>query len=424
MSNLHNVVVNAEKEEVARGIRILLHDPLITVASDSEGFDLLRRRSQPIAIWFDYTCGWSLIAEPRLGYVRLVKLGAGRGADASRPARRVRSGRAPFDRRRYTLLCVVAAEVMLTPVTTIGILADRVAQACAADEALPSFDSSNRRERTAFVDVVELLESYAVLTSTDGSTESFIETADAKVLYTVDGPLLSRLLAATTGPSQFAVPAEEIPSRFDDLLTGLTVESRYGDIGSASDGHAGIGGGSEVQRNLWLRHSILRRLFDEPVLYRDELSQPQRDYLASLSGRRILLDAVQRAGFELEERAEGWLLIDPDGLATDTKFPDGASTAKTAALVLLDWLLPRPEGATAEEWHRAAENILVKAPGWAKSYRSEGGAHRLAADAADVLGDFKLARWRDDRLTALPAAARYRSAVVSGDDFEASEGLW
>jgi hypothetical protein len=41
-----------------------------------------------------------------------------------------------FDRRRYMLLCVVVAELLLVPVTTIGLLADRVVQATVADDAL------------------------------------------------------------------------------------------------------------------------------------------------------------------------------------------------------------------------------------------------------------------------------------------------
>ncbi len=73
--------------------------------------------------------------EPRQGYARLVKVRA--DADPSRPARRRRSTKAPFDRRRYTLLCLVAAEALAAPVTTIGMLAQRVVQAAGADDQIP-----------------------------------------------------------------------------------------------------------------------------------------------------------------------------------------------------------------------------------------------------------------------------------------------
>lgn len=103
MSTLANQLASAEREEeVARAIRLLLTRPLLTEAADPTGFDLVRRRRDPLARWFDYTCGWNLVVEPRRGYARLTKV---RGnPDGSRPARRARSGRAPFDRRRYVLL--------------------------------------------------------------------------------------------------------------------------------------------------------------------------------------------------------------------------------------------------------------------------------------------------------------------------------
>ena len=52
-------------------------------------------------------------------------------------------------------------------------------------------------------------------------------------------------------------------------------------------------------------------------MHLDELSAAEREYLANPAGRRWLRDRVAEAGFELEERAEGLLAVDPDGLATD-----------------------------------------------------------------------------------------------------------
>lgn len=210
MSTLANQLVVVEREEVARGIRLLLAQPLITERADPVAFEVVRRRKEPLAKWFDYTCGWSLVVEPRRGYARLLKVRP--AADASRPALRPRAGRAPFDRRRYVLLCVTAAELTSVPMTTIGLLADRVVQAMAADPALSPFDTTSRRERMAFVDVLKLLESYGVLAVVDGLTESFVDTAEAKVLYRVDVTLLMRLPAAPVGPSRLALPAQEVPT--------------------------------------------------------------------------------------------------------------------------------------------------------------------------------------------------------------------
>jgi uncharacterized protein (TIGR02678 family) len=405
MSTLANQLVVAEREEVARGIRLLLARPLITERGDAAAFDLVRRRRDPLAAWFDYTCGWSLVVEPRRGYARLAKVRS--TADGSRPARRLRSGRAPFDRLRYMLLCVTAAELLAVPVTTIGLLAERVVRAMAADLALPSLDTTSRSERMAFVDVLKLMESCGVLLATDGATESYVDSADAKVLYRVDATLLMRLPAAPIGASRLSVPAEEVPLRFDELLAGLVRERRYG---SASADATAVEPpvASDTQRNLWLRHSVLRRLFDEPVLYREDLDQDERAYLASPTGRQIMRRSVEQAGFVLEERVEGFLLVDPEAIATDTTFPDDSSTAGVAALLLLEQVQDAPAGATPEQLVAIAGGLLRRFPRWAKAYRSEDGAARLADDAVSVLCDAGLARRVGNRTVLRPAAYRYR----------------
>jgi uncharacterized protein (TIGR02678 family) len=399
MTALHNQLALAEQEDVARGIRLLLRRPLLTQAADQDGFDLIRRRQLPLQAWFDYCCGWSLLVEPRLGYARLVKIGTVN--DASRPARRRRSGRASFDRRRYVLLCVIAAELLNTPVTTIGLLADRVMQACAVDEVLSDFDSSHRAERMAFVDALRLLEWLGAVEVLDGSSDSYVEADSAKVLYRVNTTLLIRLLAAPRGASALAVDPADVPLRFDRLLAQLSKETRYGakEIDSI--------GASDVRHNLWLRHSILRRLFDEPVVYRSDLTAEQLDYLTSLSGRQIMRKAAAQAGFVLEEREEGFLLVDPDAIATDSTFPDSGSNAKIAALLLLDHLGEAAVERTRTELLIAGQAILDRFPSWGKAYRTDDGLQRLTDEALDILLAFRLIRQDGELYSALPAAARY-----------------
>ncbi|MFD9895160.1 TIGR02678 family protein [Amycolatopsis sp. NPDC059027] len=410
MSQLANQLVIAEKEEVARGIRQLLATPLVTERGQPEAFELVRRRREPIRQWFDYYCGWTLTVEPRLGYARLVKVRV--ATDPGRPARRLRSGRAPFDRRRYVLLCVVAAELLATPVTTIGLLAKRVSLAAGSDEVVAAFDTSSRGERMAFVDVLRLLESYGVIEVVDGTTEAFVESADAKVLYQIDATLLLRLLAAPVGPSRLAVPTDEVALRFEELVAAVSRERRYG---LASGAHDDTAKRSEVQRNLWLRHSVFRRLVDDPVLYFDDLSADECAYLSSPTGRQLLRRAAEQGGFALEERAEGVLLVDVDGIATDTRFPDDASNAKVAALLLLD-ALTGPM--TFEQLQAAAAELLERFPRWAKSYRGEDGVRQLTTDALAVLTAFGLAQLSSGLVRPLPAAARYAVRDARTSDAE------
>ncbi|MEV6769669.1 TIGR02678 family protein [Nocardia sp. NPDC051030] len=405
MSELANQLVIAEREEVSRGIRTLLADPLVTERTAPDAFDVIRRRREPITQWFDYYCGWTVTVEPRLGYARLVKVRP--AADPTRPARRLRSSRAPFDRRRYVLFCVVAAELFAGPVTTIGLIADRVKAATSVDLVVPTFDTASRAERMAFVDTLRMLEYFGVLDPIDGSADTFVESSAAKVLYRVDTTLLLRLLAAPVGPSQLGIPAEQVPLQVDQLLAEISRERRYG---FASGPHAETAAVSEVQRNLWLRHSVFRRLIDDPVVYLDELTAEERAYLASPTGRQLLRRAAEQGGFVLEERAEGLLLVDPDGIATDIRFPDDSATAKVAALLLLDEITGPT---TREQLCHNASDILERFPRWARSYREADGVRQLVDDAIAVLVSFGLVRATGSGLVIpLPAAARYRVTAI------------
>ncbi|MEU1389350.1 MULTISPECIES: TIGR02678 family protein [unclassified Nonomuraea] len=389
MSSLANQLVRAEKEEIARAIRTLLARPFLTADDEPAAFAVIRKRREPLTRWFDYFCGWRLVVEPREGYARLVKVGS--RPTATRPARR-RAGGPPFDRRRYTLLCLCAAELLAAPVTTIGMLAGRVARAAAVEAGVPPFDPVGADERAAFVDALKLLERHGAITATDGTTDAYLDDEEAKVLYRVDTTRVIRLLAAPVPPSRLP-GAAGTPAA---LTAALTVEARYG--GDEP---------TETQRALWARHSVIRRLLDEPVVYRDELTPAQAAYAASLTGRGMIRRAAEEAGFVLEERAEGLLLVDTEATATDTRFPDDGGHAKVAALLLLDLLVtagPLPAGRLDEE----AAELLRRFPQWARAYQSDGGAPRLAADALAVLAMFGLARRTGDRVAALPAGARYR----------------
>jgi uncharacterized protein (TIGR02678 family) len=410
MSQLANQLVIAERDEISRGIRLLLCTPLINERTAPEQFDLVRRRHDPIRKWFDYYCGWTLTVEPRLGYARLVKVRT--AVDPSRPARRLRSGRAPFDRRRYVLLCVAAAELLAVPVTTIGLLADRISAATAMDDVIATFDTSSRAERMAFVDALRMLEHLGVLEVVDGTTEAFVESAKAKVLYQVDATLLMRLLAAPVGPSQLGVAVQDVAPRFEELLVAVSRERRYG---SSTGRHNEQAAMSEVQRNLWLRHSVFRRLVDDPVVHLEDLSAEERAYLASPTGRQLLRRLAEQAGFELEERAEGVLLVDVDGIATDSRFPDDSGTAKVAALLLLDTL---SGPTTVAQLERGAAALLNRFPRWAKSYRGDDGARTLAVDAVAVLTGFGLARVVNGVVRPLPAANRYAVSDARTSDHD------
>ncbi|MBE2997705.1 TIGR02678 family protein [Nocardiopsis sp. HNM0947] len=392
------------RDDMKDGIRALLTRPLLTREADEAAFVAVRRRREELVAWFDYFCGWALTVEPRQGYARLAKVRApGSHACPPRPARRVRGAGAPFDRRRYTLFFLAAAELTVLNRTTIGLLARRVAHTCALEEGIADFDSSVRAERSALVDALLLLERLGALTALDGNTESYVAGDDALVLYRADTARIARLLSAPVPLSRVAGARPDLPAVLE--------EERYGDRSETAET-----GPSRNQELLWARHSLMRRLLDDPVVYFADLTAAEAEYAASLTGRSLLRRAAEEAGFQLEERAEGYLLADPSATpATDDRFP-GEGHVKQTALLLLDLLTESAatgSSATVPLGRLVAEveALLEQRPSWARSFRSEGGAERLAREAAAVLVGHGLAAADHDRTTAayraLPAAHRY-----------------
>ncbi|MDP9791646.1 uncharacterized protein (TIGR02678 family) [Catenuloplanes nepalensis] len=383
MTDLRSELDRQRGTERAQAIRALLARPLLTRAADPDDFFLVARHAAELVPWFEEHTGWRLSVEARQGYARLAKVSA--RPDGTRPARRLRGNRDPFDRRRYALFCVLAAELLTGQVTTIGILAGRLTQATAVEPVIPTFDSASREDRRAYVDALMMLERFGALTATDGSTDAYLEHADAKVLYRVDATRLARLLAAPQAPSRLPGPD----------VAALVREDRYDD---------------DAER---LRHSLVRRLLDDPVVYFDELTEAERAYATGVAGRRVIRAAVEEAGLQLEERAEGMLAIDPDAVATDERFPAENSVPAQTALLLLDSILaahPEPVPRTVLADRIAAR--FAELPAWARTYRSDGGAQRLLGEALAVLERFKLTI-DGEAIRVRPAAARYAAAPAA-----------
>jgi uncharacterized protein (TIGR02678 family) len=388
-------------EERSRAIRHLLAAPLVDIDADPDAFRLVARHQADLIEWFDATCGWMLAVDVAAGFARLAKRAA--ELDPSRPLNRTRGTRQPFDRRRYQLLCLVCAELVRHPVTTIGILAG----------AVGGLDTSRHAERAAFVDALRALVAWGALRTSGGEVESFLDSDRGNAMLMADTARLHRLVSSATAPS--ALPdGLSTESAIDALLR----EPRYGEAPTEPEA-------ADVdQRMKWVRHTLARRLLDDPVTYLDDLSPAEIDYLSTPSGRRWLRDRVADAGFELEERAEGLLAVDPDGIATDREFPAPAGNAHQLALLLLDRLARPPGALEPRSLRREVDGVLERFPGWARSHREGDGPDRLAEEAVDLLVGFGLAaREAGGRIVARPALSRYRcgeptvtAPTLFGDD--------
>ena len=402
----------AEDLAIERGeaIRTLLGRPLLDAITDADEFRRVARHQRELTTWFEETCGWSLVVDVAAGFARLEKRSA--DVDTTRPLERVRGSGQPFDRRRYELLCNLCAELVLHPVTTIGLLATSLT-------AEAGFDSARRSERTAFVDALRALLTWGAVSATSGDVETYVESAEGNAVLTADIARLHRLLAAATAPSTIAT--DDPVAATDALL----VEPRYG---SAADGDATT---PEEQRLRWSRHSLARRVLDDPVVHLDDLPTAQREYLANPAGRRWLRDRVGQAGMGLEERADGVLAVDTDRLATDSLFPAPHGIVHQAALLLIDALAPiDADGARRlapllpSQVVAAVDALMARVPRWAKTYRDDHGVQRLADDAVALLASFGLVRrLADGTVEPRPAIARYRPGAPTREPTLFEENL-
>jgi uncharacterized protein (TIGR02678 family) len=375
--------------ERSRALRTLLAAPLLDAGTDPAAFRLVARHQGWLTDWFETVCGWALVVDVASGFARLAKR-AGE-VDATRPLKRTRGAAQPFDRRRYQLLCLVCAELVRHPVTTVGLLA----RAVAVDAGL---DSSRRAERAAFVDALRALVCWGALRANGGDVDAFLDSDQGNALLTADTARLHRMITSATAPS--SLPEE---TDVHTAVEALLVEPRYGESPHDPDS------ADPDQRLRWARHTLARRLLDDPVTYLDELGPTERDYLASSAGRKWLRDRVAEAGLELEERAEGLLTVDPDGIATDRLFPAPHGNAHQLALLLLDRLAQPPGALDPASVRREVDAVLDRFPGWARTHREGDGPERLGEEAIELLVGFGLARREPGgAVTARPALARYR----------------
>lgn len=382
-------------EERRRAIRLLLARPFVTdTRPDPETFALVRRHARDLQRWFAEQLGYRLVVDTELA--RLHKRAAP-GARA-RPLRTA-SG-LPFDARRYALFCLVLAALERMEVQTVlSELAAQVTLLAASEEAVERFELESYAERQAFVDAVRQLVELGVLTLADGEDSAFVE-GRGDALYDIHGRRLSQLLSV---PVPATAPRQE--ADFEALAADFYPDTEEG-------------------ANRRLRHRLLRRLVEEPVLHVDELEEAERLYLQSQ--RHYLLGQVAaHTGLAVEVRREGLVAVDPAGRLSDLQFP-GTGTVSHAALLLGEILAERaraaPERAVVVPLSELAEALaaLLARYGhlWSKRYREDpAGADRLLADALERLEAMGLAVRRPGGsggsgelggIEPRPALARYR----------------
>ncbi len=357
-----------ERREAARAL--LMH-PRLTM-DHAEELALVRLHAAALRSMFKSTLDYHLVVEPT--FARLVK-GPVSSDGPARPARRP-DGQA-FTPATYTLLCLLCA-ALLVPGTGDQILISALIEQVRSDAAtigVPVGDTLP--ERRALVTAVGQLVAWGVLKETDGTAAGWGERRD-EALLTIHRPalphLLARPLAGVGHPDEFLQPNTQL----DDQP----------------------------------RRSLRRKLVENPLVRREELTDGERDVL---SRERSELTRVlsENFGLMLEVRAEGALAYDPAGDLTDVGFP-GNGRVKQAALLLVGELVERTAAATTgslvTEWDEVdavlADLATRHARAWGEALAEQLGG--LREDVVLLLCETGLARMTETGLLLHAAAARYR----------------
>jgi uncharacterized protein (TIGR02678 family) len=384
-AGLKDVLQLQEAEERERALRALLMRPLMP-AGDA-ALELVRRHAAYLRDWFGRETGWNLQVERQCA--RLYK----RAATIDDPTR----GLPDFDRDRYVLLCLACSVLeRAESQITLRALGERLLEA-AAEPALTAcgfvFTLEGARERRSLVGVCRLLLERGVLMRVAGDEEGYVNQS-GDVLYDVQRRVLARLPAGTRGASLIAMTQPELD--FDGRLAALVDEY----VPDSPEG-----------RRLALRHRLARRLLDDPVLYHDELSEDERDYLVSQRGP-LAYRLAQAAGLTAELRAEGLALVDADGELSDKHLP-AVGTEAHATLLVAEHLArtARTEPARIHALHELAGYLRNAADRygrfWRKDAREAGAEVALATEAVARLEALRLVRCLEHGVLALPALHRY-----------------
>jgi uncharacterized protein (TIGR02678 family) len=359
-----------ERREAARA---LLTHPLLTT-DHAEELALVRLHAAALRSMFKSTLDYHLVVEPT--FARLVK-GPLSSDGPVRPARRP-DGLA-FTPTTYTLLCLLSA-ALLVPGTGDQILISALIEQVRSDAATIGVRIGDTLpERRALVTAIGQLVAWGVLAETDGTAGGWGERRD-EALLTIHRPALPHLLARPLSGLGHA----------DELLT------------------------RDPQLDDQPRRSLRRKLVENPLVPREELTDSERDVL-SRERSELTRVLAENFGLALEVRTEGALAFDPAGDLTDVGFP-GSGRIKQAALLLLGELIERRAStpastgslvATWEEVDAVLSDLTARhARAWGDALAEEPGG--LRDDIVLVLCETGVARITEAGLLIHPAAARYR----------------
>lgn len=366
-----------------RAARLLLRHSLITKHHPSEdALALVRRHRDELREQFGRILGYRLEVTPT--YARLIKRPL---PDLEIPALTTQTGRA-FNQLDYSYLALLAAALeRLGAQTTISLIAAEIASLASSFEDV-DVDLDSFAHRRALIAAVAFFEHKGVIILCDGQASDYESGGDA--LYDIDREVLTHLVSAPVS-IQLAETAADL------------YQEPYAD--------------NDDGRRQRMRHQMARRVVECPVVYREDLTTAEIDYLNG-SALYMCEQIEALTGCQVERRAEGFLLIDEsDGEMSDLCFP-GASSLTKGALIIGERLVElreekKSDALTKDEIDEIVLGVHTQYLKYLKrDYRDN--IETFRRDCLDLLKECDLIRESGEGLRVMPAMARYRSHIYQG----------
>ena len=364
-----------EALEVRAAARCLVAHPLVLAERDRETFLLIRRHRHMLDRWFTQRFGYRL--QVTADTARLFKTAV---VARRRPLLTATDQSRPFSQRAYTMLALTLAAVAAGPdVISLRDLVREI-RSMATDAGVTLTEEA--ADRRALITALRWMIRNGIATEMHDRVDRYVadETADAVLRIRPDRVALLPLPVLSRSET-----VEELLDRTD----------------------------SRRSSRAWMRSFLL----EEPVLYRTDLTDREWSELRRrLGAESQIFDEM--FGMELEARAEGVMVIDPDGGLTDSRFPRGG-TVGHAALLLIDQLLKldRRSFERAEVVDAISGLIDEYRRYWSKLAENP---ERFAGAVLDLLQDHRLAEVAGDGVRLLPAAWRYSVEIEYEEDGAAS----
>ena len=351
--------------------RHLVAHPLVLAERDPEVFRLIRRHEHTLDRWFTQRFGYRL--QVTADTARLFKSAV---VARRRPLPTATGQSRPFSQREYTMLALTLAAVAAGPdVISLRDLVHEI-RSMAADATVTLTEEA--ADRRALVTALRWMIRNGVATEMHDRIDRYITD------HSADAVLHIR-------PDRVALLPLPVLSRSETVLE--------------------LADRSERRRmsRAWMRSILL----EEPVLYRSDLTDDEWWELRRRLGEESrIFDSM--FGLEIEARAEGVTMVDPEGGLTDSRFPRGG-TVGHAALLLIDLLVKTDR--TSFEPSEVIDAVSTLVEDYRRFWsRLADRPDRLAAEVLELLEDHRLAEVTGDSVRLLPGAWRYSVGIEYEDD--------